>query len=494
MALTALSPFFLFTHGTLLSHTSGFLATSLMLFGYISWVTTRSWRWAALAGMAWAWLFLGRTYTGFLIALPLGLHALWDLYDNRKERDVWTGVMLFAATAAVGAVVQLIYNWAALGDPFKMTYFVYDPREKLGFGPDHFGHSWSSAWSNLKPNVLLYDRWLWGWPLGLVAWLAAFTAGWRRQWSGLCLGAICAVWAGYLFFYYRGPHETGPGYYFETLPFVILTGAFGVKRAVDALANRPRIRIAAHAAGVLLLSAGTFAFCLSAAQALKEEFGERADVLEFIDKAPKRSLIFVGELHTTRSAFDKEDYAAFNPRGLNSDPLVVKSIWSGDKAVMMRFRDRTPYVLESEGGLRLVPKDPLQPFRARMLGAEMHCKTGTNAKDASFDVDLVRIAGAREHGAGMLAYGREFYVFPGRFAAVFDLKITDTSPGKEAAILDVARDGGRASLVCMPVKGDMLGEIRLEFEVKDFLKVEPRVFFTGTGCIALARIKLAEIK
>lgn len=496
MMLMLASPFFLFTHGTLLSHTSGMLAASLLLFCYVSWISTRSVWWAVLAGVSWAWLFLGRTYTGFLVAIPFGIHALADVYSNRRERQVWTGVFAFAFVAGCGVLLQLTYNWAALGDPLKMTYFYYNPREKLGFGPNHFNHSWKIAWNNFKANGVLMDRWLWGIPFGLVAWGVAACLGWARRWTPLCLGSIAVVWGGYLCFYYPGPHEIGPGYYLETLPFMILAATFGITRLLIKFKQYGNMwRLVAVAIVVALLAADA-RFSLAAAKNLRREFSERSGLLAFLAKAPPQSLIFVNELelYVDQSAYDHTDYAIFNPRGLGSDPLVVRSLEGQDKAVMQYFSDRKPYDLDSRTGLKLVQKNRLQPYRAEIHGADMHRKTGTNEKDDEYGIDLVRVARPGEHKPDALGFGRHLRAFPCRMAAVFDLKTSGASADEEVAILDVARNDGKTVLVSSTVHGTTSGKIRLEFDVGGYFKIEPRVFYTGTGSVTFIKLTLEEIR
>ncbi|MBA4386879.1 MAG: hypothetical protein C0404_02795 [Verrucomicrobia bacterium] len=493
MWLALCSPFFIFTHGTLLSHTSGFLATSLLLFGYVSWVTTRSTRWAVLAGAAWAWLFLGRTYTGFLLAMPFGIHALVDLYLNRRDRRVWSGVVSFALVAACGVALQLAYNWATLGDPLKMTYLHYDSHEKLGFGSEHYGHTWGNAWNNFSKNGLLLDRWLWGFPTGLLAWTLLAVLGWRRQWSPLFAGAIVLPWIGYLFFYYPGPHEIGPGYYFETLPFMIVAAALGLCRLLNYFRQwRIRWRLVAGGIAVLLLALD-FLFAMNATKELRRVFGERSDLLAFLAKAPPRSLIFVEELHVDRSAFDHEDYAMFNPHGLGSDPLVVKSLGGADKAVMRYFHDRAPYDLESRAGLKLVRKDSLRPGKVGIQGENTHKETGANEKNDSSGPGIVRVARAGIHGPGALGYGREFSLFPGHFQAVFDVRVSGAGTNQVVATVDVVRDGGLVELGGSVIRGGTEGSTVFDFDCPGYCLVEPRIFYTGTGTVVFARVVIKEL-
>ncbi len=73
------SPWFLFTFGTLLSHTSGVSGRLRHAGAYLWWRQSERPAAAILAGLAWGFLCLSHTYSALLIALPFGLDALWTL-------------------------------------------------------------------------------------------------------------------------------------------------------------------------------------------------------------------------------------------------------------------------------------------------------------------------------------------------------------------------------------------------------------------------------
>ena len=165
-ALMIVSPYFLFMNGTLLSHSSALPASCLMLWGYLSWKVKKRRAFALIAGLAWSWLFLNRTYTGLLIALPFAVDALWDLARNR-QRSVFFDTIVFAMSAAAGGGAYLVYNYLAVGDPFTPTYLYYAPDDGLGFGwrstsslPYH--HTFATGLFYLKENIVLLDLWLYG--------------------------------------------------------------------------------------------------------------------------------------------------------------------------------------------------------------------------------------------------------------------------------------------------------------------------------------------
>ena len=151
------SPFFQFMYGTLLSHTSGLMAVSVLWWAYVRWQTSGRAGFAAVAGLAWSFLFLNRTYTGTLIALPLGVDAMARLGFRWRSKSQWIGTILFGLFALAGVGAYLLYNHLALGDPLSSTYLYYEDKWQLGFSNDHrVVDGLRITWE----NILLLDRWL----------------------------------------------------------------------------------------------------------------------------------------------------------------------------------------------------------------------------------------------------------------------------------------------------------------------------------------------
>lgn len=228
--LTLVSPWFLFMHGTLLTHTSGFAMTCLALWGLVSWMTSGHVRYAAWAGAGWSALYLIRPYTGLLLAIPFGLAALVHLLIKR-DKAAWKGCVMFVLMSAVGGVLYLLYNAWTTGSPFLPAFLAYDPDEKVGFGiRSNALHTWKLGVAQLVNNVCLLNRWLWGFPGSLALAGGLTLVGWRRAWSSLCVGGALAVWLGHIQFNGYTINNIGPYYYFETLPMLVLGSAFGLDR------------------------------------------------------------------------------------------------------------------------------------------------------------------------------------------------------------------------------------------------------------------------
>ncbi len=483
------SPWFLFTFGTLLSHTSGFLAVSAMLAAYLWWRQSERPAAAFLAGLAWGFLCLNRTYSALLIALPFGLDALWTL-ARRPNRRVLAGALLFAGSAAAGIAALLLYNELILGHPLKMTYLYYEPLEALGFGKRHYGmHTFAKGLKILKNNLLLADAWLWGFPGGLLVWAGLLLMGRpRRQWLALA-GPVIAVPAGYVFFFHRGPHETGPGYYFEMLPFLIAGAAPGAARLWRlAAAWTPARRRWAALVLALALLAGPLRFSMQAARGLHDLLAPRREILQAIAAAPPDALVFVEDRgwHGDHPM----DFAIVNPRGLQSAPLVMAAADGTEIAAARFFSGRRPFRLAGGSPPGLTPLNSSAPYAVAINPARAHRRTGSNFQ-AEAGAPVERLARAGRDAAGMLLFGNYRYICPGRFQALFEME-TAGDAGAEAAVLDICADGGRRTLAECSVPAGFQGTQAVAFAADGYFMIEPRAYYTGRGEVRIKSIRLVE--
>lgn len=486
--LLVCSPCFIMTFGTLLSHTSGLVASSLMLLSYVLWRQTGSIKFAILAGLAWGWLFHNRTLTALCIAVPFGVDALVRLLISRRKKDA-AGTFAFALAAAVSAMLLLAYNYAVVGNPLTMTHAFYDKSEVLGFGPRHksgfiIDHDLANGLKYLAKNVKLMNLWLFGFRGSLILMAALAVIGWSAAWTPLFIGSTVCVWLGYILFWYPGPDQTGPGYYFETLPFILMAGGLGLNRLWSRFARFPRQRLAVTIvfACLLVMTAGSFMFI--SGKELRADLIERGRMLALYRKAPPNSLIFVedGPL---------QDYGVCNPHGQDSDPLTVRSLYGANKAVIKHFPDRHPFLLtKKEQSFFLQPVDTNITYHLTIPACSTGYRIGTNVWHEN---TRVRVAQSGKHKRGWFAFGRRAYVFPGRFIVHYDLEVSGCPSNTSACALDVTIDGGRRILAGKEIVGATPDGVELEFEVDDFYPVEPRVFYNGCGDMVLRSIHVWEV-
>lgn len=417
--LLLLSPFFLFTHGTLLGHTSGLLATVILFYAFLRWQQEGTLAFAMLAGLGWSWLYLNRTYTAMLLVPPLALYSLLSLFRQRRHKTAWLGLLLFAGTAALGVVLILIYNYLTIGDVRIMTYFYYRPTETLGFGTKQIGHArvvhtLSEGLRILWGNLQLYDQWLFGFSGSLVLVAVGAVVSWHKRWSPLLVGAPVMVWAGYVLFWYPGPHEVGPAYYTETLPFIILAAALGLARVLDFLdARHWRWRC-----GLLVLCIGWFIvyarFMTQQSSALDNLCRPLGALRSLVQQAPSNSAIAVSsDIPFTTPRFGP---LLFNPQGLASQPILVHSAGSMDGALLPKlFPGRTLFTLTAKGD-----QYQLEPLRSaaahyQIFPNAMHCRTGQHHSGDGGQAALL-VAQQTQDKPEFLAFGHTVHLPPGHFA------------------------------------------------------------------------------
>ena len=488
--LLIVSPFFALMYGTLLSHTSGLVAVAAMLYGYLGWLRSKRWPWAALAGLAWAFFFLNRTYTATLIALPFGLHALWEAYRDR-QRNTLLGVAAFAACAGAGVVFYLIYNRLAVGDFFTATYLFYEPSEGLGFGPRRVQgmkvlHTLSRGWSFVQSDVPLLDRWLLGFPGSLVAVLVLGLAGWRR-WTAPFLTAAAAVWIGYLYFWFHGVTDAGgPAYYFETLPLLVLLGTAGLHRLWSLRTWPVTIRRAMPVILFAGLAAQSYAFLRRETPPIQERQELKRRVADELRDVPAHAMVLIDHL-------DKPHLGemAINLRGLASDPLLLRSL-QDDWAVCLRvFPERRAFEYDSRLPTRMSPLHAPDRITLERPASRMIRQTGRNEEQgpATF-----RVAD-EQHGdqPGWLAMGKHIYLPRGTFTVAFHGDAEGLNPTAPMRF-DVATREGRVIVREAEITGSPAGTLcTIEVNITNVAsKIEPRAYYGGSGRVRLDRVTLIE--
>ncbi len=231
--LTLTSPFFLINSGTLLSHPLGlFLSLAFSL----SWLDafgglrdSREDNLPLIAGaLALGLLGLTRPLTAVAVAFPFSLHGLVLMIqgDWRTRRRL----VGFAALAGAVSALQLIWQFAATGDPFFNLYTLWWPYDRVGFGPGvgRYGHNLQLALFNTRFSLSAGWRDLFGW--GVFSWIFLPFGFWalRRNRGALLVSAVPLSLVGFYLAYWVGSWLFGPRYYYEGLPALTLLSAAGI--------------------------------------------------------------------------------------------------------------------------------------------------------------------------------------------------------------------------------------------------------------------------
>lgn len=139
------------------------------------------------------------------------------------------------------------------------------------------------------------------------------------------------------------------------------------------------------------------------------------------------------------------------------------------------------------------PENTRPAWEIRYDLARLHSFTGEWAAKDGADYGRVRIALQDKHGEGVLAFGGYQHVFPGWYAALFDVRL-EGETDQSVATLDVSLDRGMDVLAKSETGGGVFeGTIMLDFEARDFWLIEPRVRYNGVGNIELRGMTIREI-
>ena len=477
--LLLLSPYFLFMHGTLLSHTSGLLATSLLLWAYLRWREGGPVRYTALAGAAWAFLFLGRPYTAALLVPAFALDAL-VLWLRRRDRATFQALAVFGAAALAGPLLSLLYNDLVTGHTRQTPYLMYSPGAALGF---HGRHTLAVGLGHLRHNFALLDTWLLGFR-GATVGLALCALAAASPLALLAGLAIAAVLGGYVLFYYPGFNTCGPYYYFETLPFWILAALLFARRA----ARWPRVR---RTAPVLLAAAAGFSlhFTWNQCAHFRQRTAREAALMAAIRTAPPNAVVLTVDENYPKGD-DLEVRLRPNLRGLDSDPLVMRSLAEGDAILAPFFPGRTLLRLRNTDPPRFEAlPDPPPPYADRIKGSTTHGATG-RGNGAGDEAAWCRTATPAD-APGFLAFGRFRIVPAGRVQVMFDLTVSNVPPEKPL-VLTVLGGPGHEELARREISGTLdRAPVEVVLETAFPTAVEPRIYYSGAGTATFRSISLA---
>lgn len=490
-----LSPFFGFMYGTLLSHTSGFMTVACMLWAYLRWRNTGHWLFAVIAGLAWSFFFLNRTYTALLVAIPFGVDAmLMGILDRNFKR--WIGIACFAASSLTGVFLYLVYNELTTGSALNATYLYYEPSENLGFGPRRtqgmvIHHSLENGINNMRFDIQQLNRWLLGFSGSLIMWAMLILAGWRNKYSWLLAASTLSVWFGYIYFWFPGVKDAGgPVYFFETIPMILILGGFGLLRIWNGLAAWPRMRMIAFGTTLVALSIISAGFSMKEATSRIKKQRAKRNIVDVIRSAPPQSLIFIEDLKKPHIG-----EMVVNLQGLDSDPLLMKSMYEGNATAAKIYTNRTPFLLHGNKPGKLVPLDAKPRIKLGRNARNFHKTTG---RDVAFDTEVkttvVRQAAENIDPAGVLMYGKTIPLPRGNFDVVLNgtyKGIRDDQPTRIEIHSSASRNvAGSAMLTGSSETNIFKFRINITNEVT---LAEPQVHFGGSGTVTVMRVSFEEI-
>jgi hypothetical protein len=350
-SLLALSPLFLLTSATLLSHSTCYLGVAAAALGVLHLRDRPGVPGAALAGIGLGLAVVTRPYTGLTVGGVVGLAAAVVLVRSRSPR----AIAAFALPLAVWAAFFLVYNHAATGNALTTGYQAIrgEGQVELGFGTVIEGfdpHTPLRGLYNVVVHAMRLHLWAFGWPL--LAGVAA--AGW---WAGRRARpdrdtAVALRWAwvafgvglpAYLLYWSIGVNDTGPVKLFELmLPVTVLTTA-----ALRSAVRRGRYGPAAWAAGSVVV--GLAAFWPGRLMHLDRTAGQVLEPYRAVARAVTPPAVVFTENVQPRAARSWV-YGRPNPAPDLEDPvLFVRDLGPRNLELIRIHPGRTPYRLRYQG-------------------------------------------------------------------------------------------------------------------------------------------------
>ncbi|RJP31144.1 MAG: hypothetical protein C4527_08260 [Candidatus Omnitrophota bacterium] len=240
-----LSPFFLFMGSGYMNHPTALFFLLLFLLcilhaGEMNPSRNRS-LWASSAGFIFGMAFLTRPMTSLAFLLA---GMIWFYFINKQNHKYWgRTILLFLIGAMPLAAFYLIYNAHTTGSPFLTGYENYFNGNPLGFGkrpwgpeplgpkiPNEVVHTPIRGIANTICNLNALNYFLLGWPVPSLLFAFIPFLPWKRRETvkWLCAFSIFTVFLVY-FFYFFQDYCYGPRFTFETIPFILILTAQGVR-------------------------------------------------------------------------------------------------------------------------------------------------------------------------------------------------------------------------------------------------------------------------
>jgi len=231
--LTVTSPLFLMNAGMLLSHPLGLVLTAGFCLAWLEAFYTpehpRPWLPTLIGAICLGWLAFTRPWTAVAIAFPFILHGLYLLV--RSDWAIRRRLIVFCLLALAISALIPIWQHAVTGDFTLNPYTLWWEYDKIGFGPGigraEGGHTLERAWINTRANLSAgyYD--FLGWGAFMFPFILAGLVAIRRNRQAQLIISIFPSLVIFYMAYWVSIWVTGPRYFYEGLPGLMLVIAAG---------------------------------------------------------------------------------------------------------------------------------------------------------------------------------------------------------------------------------------------------------------------------
>lgn len=354
--------------------------------------------WAIVAGFAWGMAFNTRPLTAVAMGGVIGAISLITMPWRRFR---WTLIPAFAVPVMLMALVYFGYNYVLTGDPMLAPFTKWDPKDKLGFGPDvglsyipdhDRGHSFEKAITrNMQFTLDVLGRNLTGWGFAtLPLLLVPLLSGWSLR-RALGLAAVIGSLVVAYFFYYTPSVFAGQArYWSETMPMMVMLLALGlavirrvVVRPCRALALPYPGRTARSAmwltGGVLTIASSSLAWAPLIDECSHHYWGQGPMLRDLVEaEGLDNAVVFVVadhyRIHAREMKWDIYGTAlALNTPSLDGPVVYARDLGERNLELMAHYPGRKAYWIDLKANreAKLIPlEERLAELRAASRPAE----------------------------------------------------------------------------------------------------------------------------
>ncbi len=483
--LLLLSPMYLLLNASLLPQSLGLCLTLALLDGWIAWRQEGRSLSALGAGLAWLLLFWARPWQALWMGLAFVVDALLQLMRNPKDLRQFRGLSLLALCVVLAFAGQRAWNKQITGSSTRGAMELYEPSELPGFGERRTqGGDVQPVDHTLKRGTWLMfrdlrrmSRWMLdgsSWSLWLGFLLVAH--GWSRKWSALWLGGFFSLFLGMAAYWYRAPPWMGPQEVAEALPLILLSISFGLSRIWRKIKHL-LLRILIFLPSLAFLCISGWSFLQLQLREMQTKIEQHQLAGDALASLPDQSLLFVEAAHLDLGW-------GWNIEGLDSPVLQLPVEKQIRVEVAASFPERQAWVLQNpHTGRMLELQGEFQGLQRSAANSHHSRETGENDGEQR----VVRPGDP----AGFLFYGWYPWLPAGEYECRFRLRWSNVEAA-QALRLELMSDEGRTQLAALQLDEGLENTV-LRFRLEEPARVEPRVWYGGSGNVSLKDVEILPV-
>lgn len=496
--VTISSPFFIAVSGYCGSHSSFSFFIVLYLFVLYRNIEgkLKNNRLSFFLGLLWSFIFIIRQYSCLLATTPFVCYHLYLCLRYKCYKNL----IYFALGSIPLIMLFFLYNYKCTGNPLLQTYSCYDPEEKLGFGLRYSGEylfTPQEALKNLKNNIILLDKWLFGLPFPLLIILASVLFSRKTVWKMLSLCSILLLITGYFFFYFPGLGWIGPNYYYDIFPILVILFFW----SLSYIYNKYLRKWHTICLALLIIAPAYIFYYPGFIKKMSKGILLRTQELVAFENIKKKN-----NIHNA-IVFFQADYSIFSPPTifinnspfLDNDVLTVQDLEQANYSLMSLYPEREYYRLYFTGKEEGSSISEIYHQKSFSLNMEFDDNfstlTGRRVPIGSTG-KYILYAKKGVDKSGSLLYGPYKWFPGGEYKCVFYIRVDRIADNAPIAKIDVCTDSGtrvfaERILTGSDFHGNNIHKFILNFRLNTLTKLETRVYFYSNADLCIRKVRIA---